>query len=206
MNRFLGRLTRRSHGRSRCTRSECSSVSASTRRPRSRCSSSPAVPRAPGSRGTRSSACPILFAAGMSLLDTIDGSFMNFAYGWAFSKPVRKVFYNITITGLSVARRAGHRHGRARWADRLRAQPDRLLLELVRDHQHQRPRLRHRRSFRGDLGHRGVGVATRPDRGALDGPPARRRDALIAMAARPSPPRARATVASAPSSRQDELR
>ncbi|HEY4452097.1 MAG TPA: HoxN/HupN/NixA family nickel/cobalt transporter [Solirubrobacteraceae bacterium] len=46
---------------------------------------------------------PILFAAGMSLLDTIDGSFMNFAYGWAFSKPVRKVFYNITITGLSVA-------------------------------------------------------------------------------------------------------
>jgi high-affinity nickel-transport protein len=46
---------------------------------------------------------PILFAAGMSLLDAIDGSFMNFAYGWAFSKPVRKVFYNITITGLSVA-------------------------------------------------------------------------------------------------------
>jgi high-affinity nickel-transport protein len=46
---------------------------------------------------------PILFAAGMSLLDTIDGSFMNFAYGWAFSRPVRKVFYNITITGLSVA-------------------------------------------------------------------------------------------------------
>jgi nickel/cobalt transporter (NiCoT) family protein len=45
---------------------------------------------------------PILFAAGMSLLDTIDGAFMNFAYGWAFSKPVRKVFYNITITWLSV--------------------------------------------------------------------------------------------------------
>ncbi len=46
---------------------------------------------------------PILFAAGMSLLDTIDGSFMNFAYGWAFSTPVRKVFYNLTITSLSVA-------------------------------------------------------------------------------------------------------
>jgi len=46
---------------------------------------------------------PVLFAAGMCLLDTIDGSFMNFAYDWAFSKPVRKVFYNITITGLSVA-------------------------------------------------------------------------------------------------------
>jgi nickel/cobalt transporter (NiCoT) family protein len=46
---------------------------------------------------------PILFAAGMSLLDTIDGSFMNFAYGWAFSQPARKVFYNVTVTGLSVA-------------------------------------------------------------------------------------------------------
>jgi len=46
---------------------------------------------------------PVLFAAGMSLLDTIDGSFMNFAYDWAFSKPVRKVYYNITITGLSIA-------------------------------------------------------------------------------------------------------
>jgi nickel/cobalt transporter (NiCoT) family protein len=46
---------------------------------------------------------PVLFAAGMSLLDTIDGSFMNFAYEWAFSKPVRKVYYNITITGLSIA-------------------------------------------------------------------------------------------------------
>jgi high-affinity nickel-transport protein len=45
---------------------------------------------------------PVLFAAGMCLLDTIDGSFMNFAYGWAFSNPVRKVYYNITITGLSV--------------------------------------------------------------------------------------------------------
>lgn len=46
---------------------------------------------------------PVLFAAGMSLLDSIDGLFMNFAYGWAFSRPVRKVYYNITITGLSVA-------------------------------------------------------------------------------------------------------
>ncbi|MEE6139387.1 HoxN/HupN/NixA family nickel/cobalt transporter [Mycobacterium sp. 050128] len=45
---------------------------------------------------------PVLFAAGMCLLDTVDGSFMNFAYGWAFSNPVRKIYYNITITGLSV--------------------------------------------------------------------------------------------------------
>lgn len=46
---------------------------------------------------------PLLFAAGMSTFDTTDGMFMNFAYGWAFAKPVRKVFYNITITALSVA-------------------------------------------------------------------------------------------------------
>ena len=45
---------------------------------------------------------PILFAAGMSLMDSIDGAFMSFAYGWALSKPVRKVFFNLTITGLSV--------------------------------------------------------------------------------------------------------
>jgi high-affinity nickel-transport protein len=45
---------------------------------------------------------PVLFAAGMCLFDTIDGTFMNFAYGWAFSQPVRKVYYNITITTLSV--------------------------------------------------------------------------------------------------------
>jgi len=47
-------------------------------------------------------ALPVLFAAGMCLFDTIDGTFMNFAYGWAFSRPVRKVFYNITITTLSI--------------------------------------------------------------------------------------------------------
>ncbi len=46
---------------------------------------------------------PVLFAAGMSLFDTLDGTFMNFAYHWAFANPVRKVYYNITITGLSVA-------------------------------------------------------------------------------------------------------
>ena len=38
----------------------------------------------------------------MSLFDTMDGCFMNFAYDWAFAKPVRKVYYNLTITGLSV--------------------------------------------------------------------------------------------------------
>jgi nickel/cobalt transporter (NiCoT) family protein len=45
---------------------------------------------------------PILFAAGMSLFDTVDGVFMSRAYGWAFLKPIRKVFYNLTVTVLSV--------------------------------------------------------------------------------------------------------
>jgi high-affinity nickel-transport protein len=45
---------------------------------------------------------PILFAAGMCLMDTVDGVFMNAAYGWAFARPVRKVFYNLTITTISV--------------------------------------------------------------------------------------------------------
>jgi nickel/cobalt transporter (NiCoT) family protein len=48
-------------------------------------------------------ALPILFTAGMSLMDTSDGLFMNVAYGWAFFNPVRKVYYNLAITGLSVA-------------------------------------------------------------------------------------------------------
>jgi high-affinity nickel-transport protein len=45
---------------------------------------------------------PILFASGMCLMDTADGMFMSVAYGWAFSNPLRKVFYNMSITGLSV--------------------------------------------------------------------------------------------------------
>jgi len=45
---------------------------------------------------------PLLFAAGMSLMDTADGAFMAHAYGWAFSSPVRKVYYNLTVTTLSV--------------------------------------------------------------------------------------------------------
>ena len=47
-------------------------------------------------------ALPVLFAAGMSLMDTADGAFMSHAYGWAFASPVRKVYYNIAVTSLSV--------------------------------------------------------------------------------------------------------
>jgi high-affinity nickel-transport protein len=46
---------------------------------------------------------PIVFAAGMSLLDSADGVLMCGAYGWAFANPLRKAFYNLTVTGLSVA-------------------------------------------------------------------------------------------------------
>src|ERR1700729_673643 len=46
---------------------------------------------------------PVLFTAGMTFMDTTDGLFMNLAYGWAFFNPVRKVYYNLVITGLSVA-------------------------------------------------------------------------------------------------------
>src|SRR5438067_1791264 len=45
---------------------------------------------------------PLIFAAGMSLMDTADGAFMSKAYAWAFANPIRKVFYNMTVTGLSV--------------------------------------------------------------------------------------------------------
>jgi nickel/cobalt transporter (NiCoT) family protein len=46
---------------------------------------------------------PVLFTAGMTFMDTTDGLFMNLTYGWAFFNPVRKVYYNLAITGLSVA-------------------------------------------------------------------------------------------------------
>jgi len=45
---------------------------------------------------------PLIFAAGMSLMDTMDGAFMSKAYAWAFASPIRKVFYNLTVTSLSV--------------------------------------------------------------------------------------------------------
>jgi high-affinity nickel-transport protein len=46
---------------------------------------------------------PLLFAAGMSLADTADGAFMSRAYGWAFSNPIRRIYYNLTVISLSVA-------------------------------------------------------------------------------------------------------
>ena len=47
-------------------------------------------------------ALPIIFAAGMSMMDALDGIFMTKAYSWAFTSPLRKIYYNLTTTGLSV--------------------------------------------------------------------------------------------------------
>ena len=126
---------------------------ASTPRPRSRCSCSPAARPASGLPFYAILCLPILFAAGMSLLDTIDGAFMNFAYGWAFSRPVRKIFYNITITGLSVAVALV-----IGTIELLSVLADRLSLDGgVWDSSRRRPqprRLRDRRAVRADLGAR----------------------------------------------------
>ncbi|WP_216893242.1 HoxN/HupN/NixA family nickel/cobalt transporter [Nocardia alni] len=46
---------------------------------------------------------PLLFSAGMVLFDSLDGAYMNYAYGWAFAEPIRKIYYNLVVTGLSVA-------------------------------------------------------------------------------------------------------
>jgi len=48
-------------------------------------------------------ALPLLFAAGMSLFDTLDGCFMHVAYAWALARPARAIFYNVVVTGLSIA-------------------------------------------------------------------------------------------------------
>ena len=103
---------------------------------------------------------PILFAAGMSLLDTIDGAFMNFAYGWAFAKPVRKLFYNITITSLSVfvALVIGTIELMSVFADE--ARPHRPAVGLRRRPRPQLRGLRHRRRVRPDLGRRAAASGT----------------------------------------------
>ena len=97
---------------------------------------------------------PLLFAGGMTLFDTADGCFMNFAYGWAFARPVRKVYYNLVITGLSIA--VAFLIGTIeilRAALRRAAHPRRVL-GLHGQLQHQQGRLRHRRPVRRRLGHR----------------------------------------------------
>ena len=66
---------------------------------------------------------PALFTAGMSLVDTTDSILMLGAYGWAFVKPIRKLFYNMTITAVSVRRGPDRRRARGAGPDRGQAQP-----------------------------------------------------------------------------------
>jgi nickel/cobalt transporter (NiCoT) family protein len=82
---------------------------------------------------------PLLFASGMSLADTIDGAFMQAAYQWAFVRPVRKIYYNFTTTGLSVAialligaiEILGLLHEKLGWTDPVTTWIDNLGLDAV---------------------------------------------------------------------------
>ena len=114
---------------------------------------------------------PILFTAGMTLMDTTDGLFMNLAYGWAFLNPVRKVYYNLAITGLSVAICffIGGVEVLGLFPQVItRAQPEPRLLELHRQLQHQHRRVRDRGHVHSDLAGRAARLALRPDRGKVD--------------------------------------
>ena len=85
-----------------CIRSASCSDSGSTRPARWRCSASPRRPARPACRSSYILVLPALFAAGMSLVDTTDGVLMLGAYGWAYIKPIRKLYYNLNITLVSV--------------------------------------------------------------------------------------------------------
>ena len=114
---------------------------------------------------------PILFAAGMTLFDTIDGAFMSFAYGWAFARPVRKIYYNITVTALSVAVALliGTVELLSVLADR--PQPQRRSLGPRLGPRPEPDRVRDRLALRGHVGDRPGDLALRQDRAALDDPP-----------------------------------
>ena len=92
---------------------------------------------------------------------------MHLAYDWAYAEPVRKVFYNLIVTGLSVAvalvigtiELSGLIASKSNLAG--------VVLELVRARRHQPARLCDRRPVRCDLGDLGDRLAARPDRGAL---------------------------------------
>ncbi len=109
----------------------------------------------------------MLFAAGMSLMDTADGAFMSQAYGWAFSNPVRKVYYNITVTSLSVAVALLIGTIELLQVAATRLGLDRRLLGLAERPRLRPDRLRRRRPLRPHLGRLGRPLANPADRGAL---------------------------------------
>ncbi|MGH3502963.1 MAG: HoxN/HupN/NixA family nickel/cobalt transporter, partial [Nocardioidaceae bacterium] len=111
---------------------------------------------------------PVLFTAGMALMDTSDGVFMNSAYGWAFAKPIRKIFYNMVVTTVSVivALVIGVIEAISVIADGAN-----LTGGGARRHRRHRPelcRVRHRRGLHPRLGRRPRRLAPWPDRGPLD--------------------------------------
>ena len=133
---------------------------------------------------------PIIFAAGMSLMDTADGAFMSQAYGWAFSNPIRKVYYNITVTSLSVAVALIDRHDRADAGDGREVLARQRLLGLPRRARLRPHRLRRRRPVRAHLGVLGRALEDAADRGAL-GRHGRRADAAVSAGGRRVDPLAR---------------
>ena len=115
---------------------------------------------------------PILFMAGMTLMDTTDGLFMNLAYGWAFFNPVRKVYYNLAITGLVGGDLLFYRRcGDARPHPDGGAQPEPVarFLGFYVQLQYQHGRLCDSWDVRCDLGRGHVGLALRPYRREMDG-------------------------------------
>ena len=125
-------------------------------------------------------ALPFLFSGGMMLFDTLDGVFMNFAYGWAFARPVRKVYYNLVITALSIG--AAFIVGTIEILGVLtiRGPPARRVLGRHGQLQHQPRRVLHRRAVHRRLGGRADLLARRQRRGQVDrrdGERARRRQA-----------------------------
>ena len=120
---------------------------------------------------------PILFTAGMSLMDTLDGVFMNVAYGWAFFNPVRKVYYNLAITGLSVSICFFIGTIEVLGLLPMELHLNGELLELHGQLQHQHRRLRDRGDVRRHLGRRADDLEVRPRRGEVDGQARRSDDA-----------------------------
>ena len=113
-------------------------------------------------------ALPFLFSGGMMLFDTLDGCFMNFAYGWAFARPVRKVYYNLVITGLSIG--AAFIIGTIEILGVLTAELHLNGAFWVRHGQlqHQHRRVLHRRAVRRRLGGRPRLLAAGPRRGPVE--------------------------------------
>ena len=113
---------------------------------------------------------PIIFASGMSLMDTADGAFMAKAYLWAFSNPIRKVFYNLTMTSLSVfvALFVGLIGEAAADSERT-ARPDRWILDCGGQGELQRDGVHYRDGLRAHVAQRVGHLENSPHRGTLRG-------------------------------------